>query len=95
MSQFEVNDRVGRFTGKAVGDHAIHTQIAVAGRSDGHVLKQVEHRFGFKQTFEMSNTLLSIGRQRIHSGPLILLGNQRQLGCCAAPILRAEALRSS
>ena len=40
------------FTCQVVGDHAVHAQIAVTGRGDGHVLKRVEPRLGFKQTFE-------------------------------------------
>ena len=45
------------FTGKAVGDHAVHAQILVAGRGDGHVLKWVEPGFGFEQTFESHTPL--------------------------------------
>ena len=40
------------FTGQAAGDHVVHAQIAVTGRGDGHVLKWIEPRLGFKQTFE-------------------------------------------
>ena len=40
-------------TGNAVGDHAVHAQIAVTGRGEGDVFERVESRFGFKQTFEI------------------------------------------
>ena len=46
-----------RFTGNAAGDHAVHAQISVAGRSDGHVHKRDEPGFGFKQTFESQTAL--------------------------------------
>ena len=50
------------FTGNAVGDHAVHAQISVASRGDGHVLKRVEPGFGFKQSFESQTALF----QRTH-----------------------------
>ena len=40
------------FTGQTVGDHAVHAQISIASRGNGHVFKRVEPGFGFKQTFE-------------------------------------------
>ena len=45
------------FTGQAVGDHAVHAQISVASRGDGHVVKRVEPGFSFKQTFESQTAL--------------------------------------
>ena len=40
------------FAGQTVGDHAVHAQISIASRGDGHVFKGVETGLGFKQTFE-------------------------------------------
>ena len=45
------------FTGQTVGDHAVHGQISIASRGDGHVLKGVEPGFVFKHTFESHTAL--------------------------------------
>ena len=45
------------FTGQTVGDHAVHAQISIAGRGNGHAVKWVEPSFGFKQTFESQTAL--------------------------------------
>ena len=45
------------FTGQTVGDHAVHAQILIASRGNGHVVKRVEPSFGFKQTFESQTAL--------------------------------------
>ena len=39
-----------------VGDHTVHAQIPVAGRSDGDMFKGIEPRQGFKQAFEGQTT---------------------------------------
>ena len=45
------------FTGNAVGDHAVHAQISVAGGGDGPVIERIEYGFGFTQMFESQAAL--------------------------------------
>ena len=45
------------FAGQTVGDHAVHAQISIASRGDGHVVKRVELGFVFKHTFESHTAL--------------------------------------
>ena len=45
------------FTGQTVGDHAVHAEISIASRGDGHVFKRVEAGLVFKQVFESHTTL--------------------------------------
>ena len=61
------------FGGDGVGLHAVGAQIAIACRSDGHLIEGVEMRQGFEIALESETPLLKQFDVRLAVGPEILL----------------------
>ena len=61
------------FGGDGVGLHAVGAQIAVAGRSDGHLIEGVEMRQGFEIALEGQTPLLEQFDVRLTVGQEFLL----------------------
>ena len=75
------------FTGQTVGDHAVHAQISIASRGDGHVFKRVEPSFVFKHTFESHTALFQETHIRFAVGHQFLWGKYPFLSSVSPKVL--------